>query len=155
MLTSLGKVTTVAPAGFFLISFFFFFLYIFTIVLSHWDFSHGKFGLPSPGRAGCNRFTLPNLRCMRDVFGHVIWTTPSKTWPWIEWIDLQLCDHPVLPTWSIWVAYLVKTKQAPCRATQSFYDKCGFFCNRFFVVVVAGGDVMGDVWTCMKNHVNC
>ena len=32
------------------------------IVLSHWDFSHGKFGLLSLGKASCGRVTLPNLR---------------------------------------------------------------------------------------------
>ena len=30
-------------------------------------FSHGKFGLPSPGKASCDRVALPNLRCMLDV----------------------------------------------------------------------------------------
>ena len=42
-------------------------LYIFlTTVLSHndWNFSHGKFGLLSPEKTGCDRVALANLRCM-------------------------------------------------------------------------------------------
>ena len=35
---------------------------LFTIVLSQWDFSHGKFGLPSPGKTSHDRVALPNLR---------------------------------------------------------------------------------------------
>ena len=31
------------------------------------DFSHGKFGLLSPGKANCNRVALPNLRYMLGV----------------------------------------------------------------------------------------
>ena len=31
-------------------------------------FSHGKFGLPSPGKASWNRVALPNLRCMLGVY---------------------------------------------------------------------------------------
>ena len=41
--------------------------FFFTSVLSHWDFSHGKFGLFSLGKASCNTVTLPNLRCMLSV----------------------------------------------------------------------------------------
>ena len=41
---------------------------IFTTVLSHWDFSHEKFGLLSPGKASCDRVELPNLQCLLDVF---------------------------------------------------------------------------------------
>ena len=37
------------------------------IVLSKWDFSHGKFGLPSTGKASCDRVALPNLRCMLGI----------------------------------------------------------------------------------------
>ena len=33
-----------------------------------WDFSHGKFGVLSPGKASCDRVALPNLRCMHAVF---------------------------------------------------------------------------------------
>ena len=40
---------------------------LFTTVFSLWDFSHGKFGLPSPGKASCDRVALPNLRCMLGV----------------------------------------------------------------------------------------
>ena len=36
-------------------------------VLCQWDFSHGKFELPSPGKAICDRVALPNLRCMLGV----------------------------------------------------------------------------------------
>ena len=39
----------------------------FTTVLSHWDFSHGKSGLPAPVKASCDRVALPNLRCMLSV----------------------------------------------------------------------------------------
>ena len=46
---------------------FFLFLFLKTTVLSHWDFSHGKFKLLSPGKAGCNRVALPNLLCMLGV----------------------------------------------------------------------------------------
>ena len=35
--------------------------HFFTTVLSHWDFSHGKFRLLFPGKASCDRVTLPNL----------------------------------------------------------------------------------------------
>ena len=45
----------------FLLKIFFFF---FTTALSQWDFSHEKFGLPSTGKASCDRVALPNLRCM-------------------------------------------------------------------------------------------
>ena len=38
-----------------------------TAVLYQWDFSHGKFGLLSPGKASCDRVTLPNLVCMLGV----------------------------------------------------------------------------------------
>ena len=43
----------------------FYFDFIFyTNVLSQWDFSYGEFGLPSPGKASCDRVALPNLGCM-------------------------------------------------------------------------------------------
>ena len=42
----------------------FFFL---TTALSQWEFSHGKFRLPSLGKASCNRAMLPNLGCMQGV----------------------------------------------------------------------------------------
>ena len=42
--------------------------FFFTTVLSQWDFSRGKFGLPSPGKASCNRVALPNLGCMLGCF---------------------------------------------------------------------------------------
>ena len=40
---------------------------LFTAVLSQWDFAHGKVGLPSLGKASCNRVALSNLRCMLGV----------------------------------------------------------------------------------------
>ena len=49
---------------------FFFFIYIFCCdfsqLLCQLDFSHGKFGSPSPGKASSDRVALPNLRCMLD-----------------------------------------------------------------------------------------
>ena len=42
----------------------FLFITFFTTVLSQWDFSHRKFGLPSMGKASCERVALPNLRCI-------------------------------------------------------------------------------------------
>ena len=38
-----------------------FFFLLFIIVLSQWDFSRGKFGLLSSGKASCNRVALPSL----------------------------------------------------------------------------------------------
>ena len=43
---------------------YFSFLILFSTVLSQWDFSDGKFGLLSPGKASCNRVVLPNLLYM-------------------------------------------------------------------------------------------
>ena len=40
---------------------------LFTAVMSQWDLSHGKFGLPFPGKASFDRVALPNLRCMLGV----------------------------------------------------------------------------------------
>ena len=37
------------------------------IVLSQWDFCHGKFGLLSLGKASFDRVALPNLLCMLVV----------------------------------------------------------------------------------------
>ena len=39
----------------------------FTTVLFQLDFSHGKFGLPSPGKVSCDRIVLLNLGCMLGV----------------------------------------------------------------------------------------
>ena len=47
--------------------YFFFFFLLFTTLLSQWDFSHGKFGLPSPGKASFDRVALTNLGCMLGV----------------------------------------------------------------------------------------
>ena len=38
-----------------------------TNVFSHWELSHGKFGSLFPGKAGCYRVALPNLRCLPGV----------------------------------------------------------------------------------------
>ena len=43
------------------------FLLIFATLLSQWDFSHGKFGLPSHGKASYERVVLSNLQCMLGV----------------------------------------------------------------------------------------
>ena len=62
-----------------------FLLLLFTTVLSQWEFSHGKFGLLSPGKASCDRVALPNLLCMLGVFSVSVihqtltWTTGSLT----------------------------------------------------------------------------
>ena len=55
------------------------------IVLSHWDFSHGKFGLLSLGKASCDIVALRSLRCMLSIFSvstihrTLAWTTGSLT----------------------------------------------------------------------------
>ena len=41
-----------------------FFIFIFTTVLPQCIFPHGKFGLLSSGKAGCDKVVLPNQRCM-------------------------------------------------------------------------------------------
>ena len=52
-----------------IVSFIYFilFLFTFTTVLSHWDFFHAKFGLPSSRKASCDRVVVPNLWCMLGV----------------------------------------------------------------------------------------
>ena len=40
---------------------------LFTTVLSQSDFSHGKFGLLSLGKASCYRVALPSLLCMQGA----------------------------------------------------------------------------------------
>ena len=59
---------------------------VFTIVLCHWDFSHGKKKGRFPRqKASCDRVALPNLRCMLGVFSvsiihrNLTWTTGSLT----------------------------------------------------------------------------
>ena len=37
------------------------------IVQMGYNFSHRKFGLPSPGKASCDRIGIPNIRCMLCV----------------------------------------------------------------------------------------
>ena len=44
-----------------------FFFLLFTTVLSQWDFSHGKFGLPFMWKTSGDRVALPNLGCMLGV----------------------------------------------------------------------------------------
>ena len=46
---------------------FFCFFLLFTTVLFQWDFSHGKSGLLSPGKASCDRYAPPNLGFMLAV----------------------------------------------------------------------------------------
>ena len=66
-------------------TFFFFFFYIlFTTVLFQQDFSRGKFGLPSPGKASCSsRATQPMVYagCFRVSIIHqtLTWTVGSST----------------------------------------------------------------------------
>ena len=59
------------------------FFFFFTTVLSYWNFSHGKFGLLSPGKVSFDRAALLNLRCMLVVFSLIrrtlAWTTGSLT----------------------------------------------------------------------------
>ena len=47
--------------------YFYFYFLLFTTILSQWDFSHGKLGSLSPGKASYDRVSLPNLGCMLDV----------------------------------------------------------------------------------------
>ena len=60
---------------------------LFATVLSKWDFSHGKFGLPSLGKASCKRVAQPYLGCMLGIFNvstihqTLTWTTGSLTCP--------------------------------------------------------------------------
>ena len=56
----------------------------FTTALSQWDFSHGKFGLPSPGKASCNSHaTHPTMHaeCFSVFIVHqtLTWSTGSLT----------------------------------------------------------------------------
>ena len=60
--------------------YFVFYLLLFTTVLSQRDFSEGKFGLPSPGKASCTRVAPPNLGCMLGVFSvSIIHRTLTRT----------------------------------------------------------------------------
>ena len=45
---------------------------------SHWDFSHGKFGLLSLGKGSCDRVAPPNLPCILVVF-FIFHQTPTLT----------------------------------------------------------------------------
>ena len=71
--------------GFFAFVFVCFFTLLFTIVLFQWDISQGKFGLPSPWKASCDRVALPNLGYMLVGFSVSIihrtltWTTGYLT----------------------------------------------------------------------------
>ena len=56
---------------------------LFANVLPEWDFSHGKFGLPSPEKASCDRVALPNLRYMLGVL-----VFPESTEYWHALHDL-------------------------------------------------------------------
>ena len=62
----------------------FFFFKVFTTVLSQWDFSLGKFGLPSPGKASCDSHaTQPTVHagCFSvSLINHTpTWTTGPLT----------------------------------------------------------------------------
>ena len=57
----------VVTSFFLFLFFFFFFLTLFTALLSPWDITYRKFGLPSLGKASCDRVALPNLQCMLGV----------------------------------------------------------------------------------------
>ena len=61
-----------------------FFTWLFTTVLSQWDFLHGKFGLPSPGKASCDRVALPNLRRMLGVLEFPWSTDSTELWQGIR-----------------------------------------------------------------------
>ena len=41
---------------------------LFATILSQWDVSREKFGLPSPGKASCDSVALPNLSSMLGMF---------------------------------------------------------------------------------------
>ena len=41
--------------------------FFFTTVLSQWDFSHGKFGFPSPGKDSYDMVALPKIAGMLGV----------------------------------------------------------------------------------------
>ena len=57
-----------------------FFSSFFTTVLSHCDFSHGKFGLPFPGKASGDTVALPNPRSLLGVFQTISITHRTLTW---------------------------------------------------------------------------
>ena len=48
-------------------TFVFVFTFTFYNCIAPMGFLPRKFGLPSPGKAGCNRVAVPKLRCMLDV----------------------------------------------------------------------------------------
>ena len=55
-------------------------LYNCITVLSQWDFSYGKFGLLSLGKASCDRVALPKLQCMLGVLSvSIIHRTLTRT----------------------------------------------------------------------------
>ena len=68
---------------------------LFTTVLSQWDFSHGKFGLPSPGKSQLrqSRATQPTAHagCFSVSIIHrtLTWTTGSLT---CAQINVSACD---------------------------------------------------------------
>ena len=73
--------STVLHFDVFLFKFFFFFV---TTVVSQWDFTHGKFRLPSPGKASCDSCTTqPTVHsgCFSVPIIHrtLTWTTGSLT----------------------------------------------------------------------------
>ena len=72
-----------SPVANILLFFFFYLFFFFLHFLWLCDFSHRKFGLPSLGKARCDRVALPNLRCMLGV-----WVFPLSTELWHGLRDL-------------------------------------------------------------------
>ena len=70
-----------------------YFFVCFTTVLSQWNFFHGKFRLPSPGKTSCDRVALANIRYTSKVCVCVqqlqCWN--SRQEPWL------LCWCPTTP----------------------------------------------------------
>ena len=61
-----------------------FYVYLFTTVLSPWDFSHGQSGLPSPEKARWDRVELPNPGC---TLGVLVFSSSTGLWHGLQ--DLQ------------------------------------------------------------------
>ena len=63
-----------------LLIFFFFFNFFSTVVLSQWDYSHGKFGMPSPGKARYPTYGACWVYLSVSVIHRTLtWTTGSLT----------------------------------------------------------------------------
>ena len=67
----------------------------FSTILSQWDFSHRKFGLPSLGKASCDRVALPNLRCTLGCFSvSIIHRTLTMATGFLTCTLMQM--HPIV-----------------------------------------------------------